>query len=1422
MTCFEFPKSALAAAILLGLMPFGWSPSAFAAQEVSQAFTLDGRLYSNTAGTTPMEENPVELKLQILNNNQTCILYEETQNVNTSSTSGFFTIQVGSASGAGKRTAFYSARTMQSVYSNTVASIAGKLVSDGTDCTYNPSAGHLRYLRVLIKPPDNVTRVISPNMPITSVPASLVAERAESVQGYSASQLLLVNTNAPISLSQTNLEDVFSTTNFTKLQDLLDGTSTQYVSSSPGTLVDFNGQRLTDVATPTNATDATNKDYVDTRIGGAALDVSGVGLGVGGGSTLVWDQTANEWVAQAGGAGFNLVAGTGLLGGTLSSGDTISIDVGVTANKIVQLTNTGVLPALDGWLLTNLNAPVLSVAGRTGVVTLNAADITGLGTAALRNYGTAANNLVELTNDAALPAVDGYLLTNVNASRLRSYAIAATAPTDNQILTWNNTTAVWEPRSPAVAGITDLTGDLTATGPGSAAATIANSAITAAKINATGYAINRLLITDGTNPNLVTYATCTDGEILVYGPTGWLCNSMNEANAFFQGGNAFGAPATLGTTDATNLNIITNNTTRMTVTSAGNVGIGTAAPGRLLHVNGPVRLTASALPAPAAAGDIAVDSGDANKLKWYDGSTWQSAVTTNIRLSGLTAANSGNTIDNLNNAQVWSWSTASSQTPMTINANALTSGSILTLTTSNTGLNSTSGLLQVANTGTSNNGVLARFQSNSTAGSGVTVLANGNVGVGTSAPAYALDVNGIVRTSSRFYTSAAGTAAAPSVAVGSTTTGLFASGSALGFATSGTEFMRIDSTGRVGIGTTAPNATLQVAGGSIQLDNSQQIGFANGSGVADYWRIFADDLTGNSAQPSGLVIYGNGAPRMSITTAGRVGIGVSNPSDTLTVNGSIRSLAGGMVFPDGSIQTSAGTTGAGFGMSGTADLNFQADSGAAGTGAINFNIGVTQMATITNPSLGGGGMGLLTSSPQSKLDVNGNVAIGSYAGVTAAPANGLIVSGNVGIGTSNPTATLEVNGSIRPGSSTVVTAACDGTTEGMLRYNYTTHSLEICNGTVWMSIGQSVSPFSFTDQANVNISTTITSNTVTLTGFTGSLNATCNNCTAIARNGSWSGTSVVGFQSGDTIALRVLASASQSTAVTANVTVGSTTSGTWTVTTTASGPNPFNFTDVADASTNITYTSNAVTLSGFTGPVTATCNNCTGIARNGSWGVSPMSGFQSGDTIAIRLTSNAALGSPNTAFVTVGTTTSATWTVTTTNGCQVGIAAGQLCPDGTMYVGTSVDGNVPMYTTVCDSDKYWNGAACVACATGQWSGSGSTCNTTWTKTWNNGTGNWTTTGIINGNTGRSNTQALVALVDAGSPYNAANYCENLTAYGHSDWYLPAQWELNVFWTNVASITNLDTSGTQYWSSSELNTNVARTQRFSDGTQNRQQ
>lgn len=54
----------------------------------------------------------------------------------------------------------------------------------------------------------------------------------------------------------------------------------------------------------------------------------------------------------------------------------------------------------------------------------------------------------------------------------------------------------------------------------------------------------------------------------------------------------------------------------------------------------------------------------------------------------------------------------------------------------------------------------------------------------------------------------------------------------------------------------------------------------------------------------------------------------------------------------------------------------------------------------------------VNATPLSALDVNGGATIGTYAGVTTAPANSLIVSGNIGIGTTSPYAKLSVVGQV--------------------------------------------------------------------------------------------------------------------------------------------------------------------------------------------------------------------------------------------------------------------------------------------------------------------------------------------------------------------------------------------------------------------------
>lgn len=155
-----------------------------------------------------------------------------------------------------------------------------------------------------------------------------------------------------------------------------------------------------------------------------------------------------SWVDLPGGGTITgVTAGTGLTGGGTSAAVTLNVDVGTTANKIVQLDPTGKLPAVDGSLLTNVVASTITSQG--GLATLNAvsggtagtitdnsitdADVNasaaiatsklsgpisaiasnGLGTAAVLNVGVAANNISQLDFLGRMPAVDGSALLNL-------------------------------------------------------------------------------------------------------------------------------------------------------------------------------------------------------------------------------------------------------------------------------------------------------------------------------------------------------------------------------------------------------------------------------------------------------------------------------------------------------------------------------------------------------------------------------------------------------------------------------------------------------------------------------------------------------------------------------------------------------------------------------------------------------------------------------------------------------------------------------------------------------------------------------------------------------------------------------------------------------------------------------------------------
>lgn len=156
---------------------------------------------------------------------------------------------------------------------------------------------------------------------------------------------------------------------------------------------------------------------------------------------------------------------------------------------------------------------------------------------------------------------------------------------------------------------------------------------------------------------------------------------------------------------------------------------------------------------------------------------------------------------------------------------------------------------------------------------------------------------------------------------------------------------------------------------------------------------------------------------------------------------------------------------------------------------------------------------------------------------------------------------------------------------------------------------------------------------------------------------------------------------------------------------------------------------------------------------------------------------------------------------------------GTVCVQGTVFLG------------VLDSSKYMTTpGGCDDIPAGQRVGSGPTAypNADFTPTcaggidsllkhWNDGSDNFydipglynvSNSSIWDTNFGSANTTAIVSITAGaqGGYHAAARYCDRLVYGGFSDWYLPNNKELNLFYTNRAYFSSLVLD--IYWSSSE--------------------
>ncbi len=295
--------------------------------------------------------------------------------------------------------------------------------------------------------------------------------------------------------------------------------------------------------------------------------------------------------------------------------------------------------------------------------------------------------------------------------------------------------------------------------------------------------------------------------------------------------------------------------------------------------------------------------------------SWTSTPTITVPLSSITAAITTNTIDSLAFAQIWNWNTATTQSVFTMTSNALTSGNLLSLTSSSTGLTGSAFLVSSTSTAASTNGLIRFNFLGAHTGNGLQIddiTQTGNI----------IQINANSLTSGKAMnistTSTGLTGSLTNLSITSSNAGntgnllLLTQSGALNaviplnisnvgtgatiFATSNGVAFAVTSAGRLGVGTSAPNDVAEISGLSTRIRITST--FAGGvSGIRlrtsapNDWII---DNRGTADTPNNrLAVFNNASTEvLTILTGGNIGLQTTNPSSILSASGQVAQTFG--------------------------------------------------------------------------------------------------------------------------------------------------------------------------------------------------------------------------------------------------------------------------------------------------------------------------------------------------------------------------------------------------------------------------------------------------------------------------------------------------------------------------------------------------
>jgi hypothetical protein len=177
--------------------------------------------------------------------------------------------------------------------------------------------------------------------------------------------------------------------------------------------------------------------------------------------------------------------------------------------------------------------------------------------------------------------------------------------------------------------------------------------------------------------------------------------------------------------------------------------------------------------------------------------------------------------------------------------------------------------------------------------------------------------------------------------------------------------------------------------------------------------------------------------------------------------------------------------------------------------------------------------------------------------------------------------------------------------------------------------------FVFVDQTDVMVSTSVISNTITVSGINSPAAIAITNGAYSINSGAFDTASGT-VNNGDTVRVRVTSSDAVETSVDATLSIGGV-SDTFTVSTIPADttPDAFNFTDQTGVAVSTAITSNAITVSGINSPAAITVTNGAYSINSGAFDTASGT-VNNGDTVRVRVTSSDAVETSVDAILSIG------------------------------------------------------------------------------------------------------------------------------------------------------------------------------------------